>query len=180
MAAGPLLVDHDYALAKKVKLEFNPGGQPRFQFPPVCISETKVADWMDMQAAGASERPAVNMGSQARKLTIEITYILDDEWDGLTIAEQIRTMKANYYLQANAMARFIKVTFYEISPAGGTYRMNSISVNYDGPLITQGDTTYPMVSKVTLDIQLYTQMGANQDKKQDVKDLVPAPERPWY
>ena len=181
----------DRGLANVVKLIFKPGITPEFQFPPVCVDDQKVFDWQVEAHTNATERFAIFMGGQGRKLTLEARYIIDGEWTIEKVVEQVRNIRTHFYDGARlGKMRWIEVQWHQISAGSGkegqslaTYRAISCQIKHDGPIMGYNNNAYPMVTIVTMEMVFTSQMRDKGGKaKQDIKHLAPTPigHRGWY
>ena len=176
MASGPLLIKHDTDIAQAVSIAFDPGGTPRFQFPPICVADSKAGHYIEADLV-ANDTAKWNLGSEARNLNIEATYVVDGgEWTAANIFKEIRTLKANLYLGKQGEARIVMINFYHISEANGTYAYMNFDIKYEGPLMGSGKDVWPMVTKATMSFKSWVQM----EGKQNISGLKPIATKEWY
>jgi hypothetical protein len=179
MASGPLLIKHDTGLAQAVSIDFIPGGKPKFQFPPVCVADSKAGHYLEADVI-AADTLKIALGSEARNLSIEATYIIDGDkdggWNAAKIYEEIRTLKANLYLGEQGKARLAKIDFYHISEANGTYAYMSFDIKYEGPIMGSGRDAWPMVTKATMAFKSWVKMV----DKQNINEILPIVTKEWY
>ena len=170
-----LLTPHDTALAKAVSIIFSPGGRPDFQFPPICVSDSKAGHYLEADVV-ANDTLKIGLGSEARNLTIEATYVLDGDWKASDIYGAIRTLKANLYEGEQKKARIVTINFYHISEDSGTYAYMNFDIKYEGPIMGLGKDAWPMVTKATMAFKSWTQLI----NKEVVGGLKPVATKMWY
>ena len=175
MAAGPLLIKHDTDLAQAVIIVFTPGGKPDFQFPPICTGDTKAGHYIEKDVI-ANDTMKIGLGSEARNLTIEATYVVDGDWTASDIFQAIRTLKANLYEGKQDEVRFATIDFYHISEGSGTYAYMSFDVKYEGPIMGSGADAWPMVTKATMVFKSWTQLTDKEEVDGLQADISPE----WY
>jgi hypothetical protein len=154
------------------------GEDVKFQFPPRITDDSKIANWKEDEKA--TFEPLVTwMGSSARKISIEITYIVTgEEFTTKTIAEITRQFKAYFYrsIKSGSNVPIIKLRMYEHNPQETDFRLNDVSISYGETLIQDGAGIFPLLTKIKLGASLITQVN----KKQQIPNLRNTPPKEWY
>lgn len=182
----------DAALANAVQLNFIndpepvsgfPGGAGLLplQFPPRIVSDSKSADWQE--DFKASFEPILTFkGSAARKITIEIIYIVDGQkFTAQTVATLTKKVKGYFYrnLKGSDKIPIVKMKFY--AHAGQTipadFRLIDVNIAHGETLIKDKDGTFPLMTKMTITAALTTQAQGRQNLKASLRDT---PIGDWY
>lgn len=181
----------DRALAQAVQINFVeepkpvsgfPGGAGllKLQFPPRIVSDSKSAEWQEDYKA--SFEPLLNYrGAAARKITMEIVYIVDGgEFTAQTIATLTKKVKGYFYrvIQGSGKIPIVKIKFYahvgQTIPAD--FRLLDVNISHGDTIIRDADGTFPLMTKMTITAALTTQIV----NKQDVSQLRNFPIGDWY
>jgi hypothetical protein len=161
-----------------IRISANPdpidGGPPGFgakiplQFPPKFMSDGKSANWKQVKAT-SYEPVIIYQGSNARAISIEITYINDgDKFKGSKIADIEKMIKAYFYRRqedsvVNSPMIEIRRFYSAVHPTSGeltTWRAKDVDIQHgDGIILAVDGSPYPLSSKVTLNLETYTQLG---------------------
>lgn len=155
------------------------GEDVKFQFPPKITDDTKTANWQDDDKA--SFEPLVTwMGSGARRITIDITYVVTGgQWTTKTISEITRQFKAYFYrtIQSGKNVPIIKLKMYEHLPQEADFRLHDVGISYGETLIQdEAGSIFPLLTKIKLSASLITQVV----NKQKVPNLKSTPPQEWY
>jgi hypothetical protein len=181
----------DSALAQSVQLNFVeapdpvsgfPGGAGLLplQFPPRIVSDTKSADWME--TFKASFEPILTYkGAAARKISIEIIYIVDGgQFTAATIAIHTKKVKGYFYrnLQGGKAIPIVKIKFYDhvgkTIPAD--FRLIDVNISHGETIIQDKDGVFPLMTKIAITAALTTQIEQNQE----IGTLQNVPIGDWY
>lgn len=191
------LQQFDESLIKLVSFEIitdpvngfaEPGsGKIPFQFPPRIVDDSKALRWEEHDQ-WTFEPVVIFKGSDARKITIEATYIVTGATAGgykyspANIAALVRNVKAYAYPASRNTVPIVKIKFYDQVGDGGTFRLTDISINHGETLITDSGSTFPLMTKVKVTAALITQIGSplDADDKQNIPELPDHPLIPWY
>jgi hypothetical protein len=166
------LTQYDSIIASRFQIQIVPafgGASPSnipLQFPPRISSDGKNAEWTDSDQ-GAYEPIRTFNGSGARKLTLELTYIVTGEpWTADAIAEIGRNIRSYFYniVAINFKGHpIVKIKAYDIVPAADgeilTCIMRNMSTRYDGAMIRTNDSIFPLKSVHTLELESATRIG---------------------
>lgn len=149
------------------------------QFPPRITSDTKSADWQETYK-GSFEPQAVWKGASARKIVVELTYIVDGaQFTTGKIALITKQCKGYFYRKINKAAPIVKMKFYNHvgQSVPGDFRLLDVSITHgDGAIIRDGGGVFPLLTKIVLNAALITTI----DKKQPIPGLQDRPPVDWY
>ena len=182
----------DKALANAVQINFVndptpvsgfPGGPGllKLQFPPRIVSDVKTADWKEDNKF--SYEPILTFqGSAARKITIEIVYIVDgQEFTAQTIAILTKKVKGYFYrtIKGGKGIPIVKMKFY--AHAGQTipadFRLIDVNITHGETIIKDKDGVFPLMTKMTITAALTTQASGLQNDHKNIKQF---PIGDWY
>lgn len=184
------LTPFDRTLAQAVQIVFsdNPetasglplGESPLpLQFPPRIVSDSKTADWQET-FKGSWEPQAVWKGSTARKVTVEITYIVDGaQFTAGKIALYTKQCKGYFYRTITDSVPVVRMKFYSHvgTSIPGDFRLLDVTVTHgDGAIIQDTDGTFPLLTKIAMTGALITTI----DRKQEIPGLQDRPPIDWY
>lgn len=184
------LAQVDLQIAQKVEIiikntppaaaGFPLGGTPLpLQFPPRITDDTKSAIWDELPVR-SYEPISIWAGASPRKIGIEITYIATGgQFTPKYIAEITRQIKAYFYrtLADGALVPIVEIKMYEhITDGNATFRLLDASFSFSETLIKDGDSIFPLMTKVKLNAALMTAINA----KQEIPDLPKLPKAGWY
>lgn len=171
----------------------------QLQFPPRITSDTKSADWQE-ESIASYEPLAIFLGSSARKITIDLTYIVGagtdrevtfrkngstttktaSEFCASTVGLLCNQIKAYFYRSIQGLdIPVVRIRFYnhigaESGPA--VFRLMDVNITHGETIIKDETGVFPLLTKVTLNAALTTRIG---DKVQS-KNLTSFPFRDWY
>lgn len=190
--------DQDLVKAVSFEILVNPvsgfevggSGKIPFQFPPRIMEDTKSIRWEE-ENKRTYEPIAIFMGSDARKISIEATYIVTGgsvnnyKFDAFGVAAITKNIKAYGYPKSANTAPILRLNMYEqVEGGGATFRITDISFSHGETLISTGGAisfTFPLLTKVKIGAALFTKIGSpSGDKKQDVPTLPQTPIAGWY
>lgn len=189
------LIQFDQDLANAVSIEFvaqpdpisgfpsGPGGgsgRLDLQFPPKITSDSKSANWQE-ENKGSYEPLLIWLGSNARKVTIELTYIVDgNQFTTAAIANITKVVKAYFYreIQDNKNIPIVKMLMYNhMDPnSSADFRLLDANISHGETIIQDGSGQFPLLTKITINAALVTQVRG----KQEVPSLKNIPPPEWY
>lgn len=189
------LIPFDQTLANSVIIEFvadpnpisgfptGPGGGSgplKLQFPPKITGDSKSANWQE-ENKGSYEPLLVWLGSNPRKITIELTYIVDgNQFTTATIANITKTVKAYFYreIEDSENIPIVKLMVYNHMDTGATadFRLMEANIAHGETIIDDGAGQFPLFTKITITAALVTQVV----NKQEVPSLESVPPPQWY
>lgn len=189
------LIQFEQSLTQAVLIEFeaqpdpisswpsgNGGGPGRLklQFPPRIVSDSKSANWQE-ENKGSYEPLLIWLGSNARKITLELTYIVDgNQFTTATIANITKTVKAYFYreIQDNQNIPIVKMVVYNHMDTGtkADFRLLDANITHGDTIIKDNAGTFPLLTKITINAALVTQIQS----KQEIPSLENVPPPAWY
>ena len=171
------LLPFDASLAASVEITFSDdpptsNGLPLekipLQFPPRITSDSKSADWTEIPK-GSWEPQAIWKGASARRITLEITYIVDGtDFKALEIATITKTFKGYFYRaipEGDNKIPIMKLKMYDHigEEMPGDFRLHNVNITHGETIINDGDGVFPLLTKITLEASLTTQIGGIVD-----------------
>jgi hypothetical protein len=162
-------------------------GQIPFQFPPRLVDDSKALRWEEHDQ-WTYEPVVIFKGSDARKIVIEATYIATGatvggyKFNPANIAALVRNVKAYAYPADRNTVPIVKIKMYDQVGDSGTFRLTDISINHGETLITDGGSTFPLMTKIKVTGALVTKIGSpiDPDDKQNIPELPEFPQVQWY
>lgn len=156
------------------------GGKLQLQFPPKITSDGKSANWQE-ENKGSYEPLLIWLGSNPRKVTIELTYIVDgNQFTTDVIANITKNIKAYFYreIQDNENIPIVRLQIYNhMDPNGqADFRLLDVGFSHGDTIIQDGNGQFPLLTKVTINAALVTQVR----NKQEVPELQNVPPPEWY
>ena len=149
------------------------------QFPPRIVSDTKSADWQET-FKGSWEPQAVWKGAAARKVSVELTYIVDGaQFTTGRIALISKQCKGYFYREITDTVPIVRMKFYNHvgSAVPGDFRLLDVTVTHgDGAIIQDSDGIFPLLTKIVLNGALITTI----EHKQEIPGLQDRPPIDWY
>lgn len=152
------------------------------QFPPRITSETKSADWNEIYK-GSWEPQAIWKGASARKITLELTYIVDGAQFGTQEIATITKQVKGYFYRAipedsNSIPRMtLKMYNHVGEELPGDFRLHEVNITHGESIIQDGDGVFPLLTKIIMTASLTTQIGGIVD----INTLQTSPISPdWY
>lgn len=156
------------------------GGRLTLQFPPKITTDSKSANWQE-ENKGSYEPLLIWLGSNARKITIELTYIVDgNQFTTSVIADITKTVKAYFYreIQDNQNIPIVKLQIYNHMDPNSTadFRLLDASISHGETIIQDASGQFPLLTKITMTAALVTQVK----NKQEIPSLEEVPPTEWY
>lgn len=187
-----ILAPIDQQLAQAVSIDFvdSPtpvsgfplgAGRLLLQFPPKILSDSKSANWEEKPLA-SFEPLSMWMGAAARKITMEITYVVSgDSFSTAQIAFYTKKVKAYFYRGLDKGANdipIVKLKFYDHvgtqSPAD--FRLLDVNITHGETIIKDSKGVFPLLTKINISAALVTQA----EGKQHISKLRDKPPQDWY
>lgn len=149
------------------------------QFPPRITSDSKSADWTETPK-GSWEPQAVWKGANARKITLELTYIVDGGSFG-TQEISLITKQCKGYFYRNIQGENIPIMKLKIynhvgQELPGDFRLLDVTVTHGDTIIDDGGGQFPLLTKISITGALTTQIGGIQK----IDTLQNTPPIDWY
>jgi hypothetical protein len=166
-------------------------GKLPFQFPPIIKSDAKQARWKKLPDLPSYEPQYVYEGGNPRKIAIQTTYVVGGpELEGIGsnaegIANVVGNWKSYFYFQDVKFddgLPIYRIEMYRFLPPGGkgsAWRGIGFNVKYSDTWITDGGT-FPLITEVTVDLELVSLIKAKDETKTTYENLDPAPLQTWY
>lgn len=175
MANNILLTPHDRDISSSAFMQFvrftqdpNNNNAPKksvdninFQFPPKVLSDSRRGNWTESQAAGNAPIASLQY-SDPRVISLQITYILDGDWDKTEIKRNIQIMRGYFqqYVFDNVGRFESLIVSLKLWSIGGndpmTFRLKNVDVKYSETMIGIKDDAFPYRSDITLDLSTWT------------------------
>lgn len=169
--ADSILAPFDSQVANSVILRVG-GKRIQFQFPPRITSDGKSSNWKSIFQA-SWEPLKIYWGSEARKLSFEAEWIATGSgvFTPQGIAEQMRTVKEYFYSAQVGRGPYplVKLKAYEIVPSEAPFRLMDFSDSLGETLVRSGGAIFPLYSKMTLSLELATNISGKPAEGVDVK-----------
>jgi hypothetical protein len=165
-----------------------PDGTISFQFPPRLTTDGKASIW-DEKPQQTYEPLALFMGSEARKISLETQYVVTgkagNNWDIADVAETLRLYKSYFYMTMNSVGvesmPLVRLKIYEYANDPKIFwRAKSVNITPDGSLITDGSSTISLIHRVTMNLEMITQVLDNGVALHDISVLPATPKKEWY
>jgi hypothetical protein len=166
-----------------------PNGTIPFQFPPRLTSDGKEAIWEDTDML-SWEPLAMWMGSHPRKITLETQYVITSksgDWNVTNIAGVLNAYKSYFYRSAGQVSPtnmpLVRLKIYQYAPDTIIkWRARNVTITPDGGLINQGGSILPVIHKVSMSLELITQVQGESGKGafHKMPALPPRPKKTWY
>lgn len=166
-------------------------GKIKFQYPPRLVSDNKTSNWKESKKSLAWEPIAFWESSQARKVTIEITYIVTGgEWSTNNIANITREFKRIHYGnlggEGNAVSTILVMDINLfgslIGPSGNgdtaKFRVGSTDIKYSDTIVVgrNSNLSWPLKTTITMSGWLVTRVG----EKQNLINVKAQPIPEWF
>lgn len=161
-----LKYDKDATTAFKIEIDKD---LLRLQFPPKITNDTKQSRWQEDHKCGYEEF-AVWYGAYARKINIELNYVVWGSWDQKNISLEMRKLKGHLYKhggEAFSKVPFVYISGWKIvenSKTGSNhmaaFRLMGINIEYSKEYVGTGNNQWPLHTKVNLECKLITQSGS--------------------
>lgn len=148
------------------------------QFPPRITSDNKSADWTET-FKGSWEPQAVWKGSTARKITLELTYIVDGKSFGTQeVALITKQCKGYFYRNIKSNIPIMKLKMYNHigQELPGDFRLLDVTITHGDTIIDDGAGQFPLLTKISITGALTTQVGGEQK----IDSLQQQPPIDWY
>jgi hypothetical protein len=165
------------------------GGFPLpLQFPPRVTDDTKAAIWNETEVA-SYEPLAIWMGSNPRRVSIELTYIVtgSDKFTAKYISLITKQLKAYFYrsikdLENIPLARMHIYDHFGGSDGPADFRLLDIGISHGDTIIKDGTGAFPLLTKIKINAALVTKIGGASvgSPKQNVPGLRDKPPTDWY
>jgi len=161
------------------------------QFPPKITSDSKAANWQEDARYGFEEY-AIWKGATARKINIELNYVMWGQWDQTKIKDEVRTIKQHLYVSGGSVGDkmpFIYITGWDIVEATAeacTWRLMDVSIEYSREMVGTGNDYWPLHTKVMMSCKLFTLTGSiagknkNKEPNYDSGKLPEEIQPGWY
>lgn len=152
-----------------------------FQFVPKIVNESNGTEWEIKNQGSFQPIKYIKTGS-GRKLTMEWEYIATDGvFTPSKIAAQIRKTKVNFYEFTVGSYPAYRLSYGELTgPRPAYFRGMDINITYSPELVLNGDTVFPLHTKISLGLELATNGSfKGEDEKMDVEPL-PGVILDWY
>jgi len=163
-------LDYDRAATDSFYLEMSKSEVP-LQFPPKITSDSKSANWNESHHHGFEEL-SLYYGSFARKVNLELNFVLWGEWDWAKISKSVRAIKYHLYVGGGENAIGDKMPFFfvkgwrvidgESKPP--SFRLMNVGVEYSREYVGSGVNYWPLHTKVNMECKLFTGTGSSPDK----------------
>lgn len=146
-------------------LDIPPTGRIPLQFPPKITSEGKSANWQEDMFYGYEEY-ARWMGSRARKLNIEIDFVVWGTWDQDKIRSSVRDIKKHLYVSGQGVedkVPFMFISGWQVIKADGrrpAFRLMDVDIQYSKEMVGSGNDYWPLKTTVKLGVKLFTMVGS--------------------
>lgn len=173
------LLPFDRSLASSVEISFadDPStsnglplgdGPVPLQFPPRITSDSKSADWTEIPK-GSWEPQAIWKGAAARRITLELLYIVDGaQFGALEIATITKQFKGYFYRaiqDGDNKLPIMRLKLYDHigEELPGDFRLHSVNITHGDTIIQDGGGVFPLLTKISLEASLTTQIGGIVD-----------------
>lgn len=146
-------------------------GNPQIpiQFPPRLSTDGKKGNWKTYDVS-SYEPVAIFSGSEARRISVELTYVITGgKWTGRKISKIERLIKSYFYRKVedaidNTPMVVIKQLYgVTLAYAKTTWRMNSVDITPGEGIILEESNgvqrAYPLSRKIVIELETYTQLG---------------------
>lgn len=162
---------------------FNGGNIP-FQFPPRIKSDSKSGNWQEIDVF-TYEPQVIFWGANARKITLEITYVATGgDWTTRKISEIVKDLRAILYSDVKGTELPMwELNLYRHIPTSdeiSTWRTISASEKPGDTFITIEGFTYAFRTDITMELQMITQIEKENKKHQALKNARKKPKQLWY
>ena len=161
-------MQYDIEARDNFKIEIPPSGFLELQFPPKITNDGKQASWQENHYFGYEEY-AKWQGAYARKINIELNYVVWGSWDQGRIASEIRKIKQHLYVSGIGVedkVPFISVSGWKIVDSTGklaTFRLMNVGIEYSREYVGSGNDQWPLHTKVNLECKLFTLAGSRPE-----------------
>lgn len=163
-------------------------GSIPFQFPPRITTDGKAAIWDETPLPGAYEPQALFMGDEARKIVLETQYVVTTKgsgWSTANIGQVLRLYKSYFYMTMGAPnpanMPLVRLKMYDYANDPQIFwRGKSVSIVPEGSLINDSGVILHLVHKVTMNLELITQVQGKTSAINKVAILPPTPKKTWY
>lgn len=135
------------------------------QFPPKIVSDGKQANWQETHRYGYEEF-ALWKGSLARKVSIELYYVVWGVWTPERIEGEVLKIKQHLYVSGGSVrdkVPFIKIAGYRVVDASleqPTFRLMDVSISFSKEYVGKIKDQWPLSTKITLACKLLTRSGS--------------------
>jgi hypothetical protein len=143
----------------------NKGKPIPIQFPPRITSETKNPTW-DEEPIFSYEPIAIFKGSEARKLNVEIKYVVtsaNGEFNPDNIANICRSIKSYAYnIGTDSEKAFptVTVSWPRILPGKCACRLTDLNIEYSEAMVGGSSSGFfPLVTTITFALHVVTKIG---------------------
>lgn len=164
-------------------------GEIAFQFPPRITSENKDMMW-EIHNQFNWEPMVIWQGAGARKVNFEAEYVVTSRgngpWTIQKIADITKTFKAYFYHTAGDGAvtnmPLIQFRIYEHAPDYDVFwRSSNCNITHNGALLNINNQVWPLITKVTMTLELITKIQVGDGVLHQMDAPVPAkPRSNWY
>lgn len=166
-------LQYDQDARSHFKIEIPPNKYLDLQFPPKITTDSKQANWQEDHRFGYEEY-AKWMGALARKINVELNYVMWGTWDQTRISDQVRKIKQHLYVSGIGVedkVPFIFISGWKIVEATGklpAFRLMDVAIEYSREYIGSGNNYWPLHTKINLQCKLFTLSGSRpQNPKTD-------------
>ena len=169
---------------------FLDGKKINFQFAPKIVSDANTSAW-DEHDIWSIELLRIHKGSVGRRIVMEWEYVAtDSKFTGSYIATELRKLKTYFFAFDENTYPVIEMKYTHIVPVITYFRLRDLNIQHSPELVKQGDTSYPLHTKVSCTLELATSArgptsakGKKSHKEQDKVDVPPinqAVKPEWY
>ena len=169
-------LSYDQKAKDHFKIEIPPAKFLDLQFPPKITTDSKQANWQEDMRYGYEEF-ALWKGALARKINIELNYVMWGKWNQETISNEVRKIKRHLYVSGIGVRDkipFIFVSGWKIvdstSSKVAAFRLMNVGIEYSREYVGSGNNYWPLHTKIMLECKLFTLVGSTPEKPR-LKDL---------
>lgn len=156
---------YDREAASVFLLDMPPAGKVELQFPPKILSDGKSSNWQEDHRYGYEEF-ALWRGSFARKVSIEIIYLVWASWTVEKIEEEVLKIKEHLYVSRPGVldkVPFFSLEGYRVVDATKKtpkFRLMDVSIENSREYVGKGVNHWPLKTTINLSCKLITREGS--------------------
>jgi len=161
-------LSYDQEARDHFKIEVPPNKFLDLQFPPKITTDSKSGNWQENHHYGYEEY-AKWLGAYARKINVELNYVMWGIWDQTKISDQVRKLKQHLYVSGIGVedkVPFIFISGWKIVEATGkfpAFRLMNVAIEYSREYVGSGNNYWPLHTKINLECKLFTLAGSRPD-----------------
>lgn len=160
---------YDKDATEQFKIKIPPAGFLDLQFPPKITTDGKQSNWNEEHRFGYEEF-AKWMGAYARKINIELNYVVWGKWNQKKISDEVRKIKQHLYVSGIGVkdkVPFIFISGWKIIPGSGklpAFRLMGVGIEYSREYVGSGQDYWPLHTKISMECKLFTLTGSIPDR----------------